>query len=62
MASTLIHTIVSYINKIHVRNSQSEGAVYDVSNKRRLGITEVEAVRQLAEGVAALIAAEERTN
>jgi len=44
----------------HGEHSQSEGAVYDVSNKRRLGITEVEAVRQLAEGVAALIAAEQR--
>ncbi|XOB98079.1 phosphagen kinase [Deinococcota bacterium DY0809b] len=44
----------------HGEHSASEGAVYDVSNKRRLGITEVEAVRGLANGVAALIAAEER--
>ncbi len=43
----------------HGEHSASEGGVYDVSNKRRLGITEVEAVGQLAKGVAALIAAEE---
>jgi len=43
----------------HGEHSQSEGAVYDVSNKRRLGIPEVEAVRQLAAGVSALLAAEE---
>jgi protein-arginine kinase len=43
----------------HGEHSESEGGVYDVSNKRRLGITEVEAVRQLAAGTAALIAAAE---
>jgi len=42
----------------HGEHSKSEGAVYDVSNKRRLGITEVAAVDQLASGVSALIAAE----
>ncbi len=45
----------------HGEHSQSEGAVYDVSNKWRLEITEVEAVRGLANGAAALIAAEQRT-
>ncbi|WP_292664085.1 phosphagen kinase [Nitratifractor sp.] len=46
------------IRGIHGEHSESEGGVYDVSNRRRLGITEVEAVRQMAEGVSELIAAE----
>ena len=41
----------------HGEHSEAEGGVYDVSNKRRLGITEVEALRQLAQGVRALILA-----
>ncbi|GEM88673.1 phosphagen kinase [Oceanithermus desulfurans] len=44
----------------HGEHSDAEGGVYDVSNKRRLGITEVEAVRRLAAGTAALISAEAR--
>ncbi len=48
------------IRGIHGEHSESEGGVYDVSNRRRLGITEVEAVRQMAEGVAELIAEEKR--
>ncbi len=40
----------------HGEHSDAEGDVYDVSNKRRLGITEVEAVRQLSAGVRALLA------
>ncbi|WP_457597418.1 phosphagen kinase [Hydrogenimonas sp.] len=48
------------IRGTHGEHSESEGGVYDVSNRRRLGITEVEAVRQMAEGVAALIEEERR--
>ena len=47
------------IRGIHGEHSESEGGVYDISNKRRLGITEVEAVQDLYDGVVALIAAEE---
>jgi len=46
------------IRGIHGEHSDSEGAVYDISNRRRLGITEVEAVQDMADGVAALIEAE----
>jgi len=46
------------IRGIHGEHSESEGGVYDISNRRRLGITEVEAVQGMADGVAALIAAE----
>lgn len=36
-------------------HSESEGGVYDISNKRRLGLTEFEAVKQLQDGIAELI-------
>jgi len=48
------------IRGVHGEHSESEGGIYDVSNRRRLGITEVEAVTEMAEGVAELIAAEKR--
>jgi len=46
------------IRGIHGEHSQSEGDVYDISNRRRLGITEVEAVQDMYDGVVALIEAE----
>lgn len=46
------------IRGIHGEHSQSEGGVYDISNRRRLGITEVEAVQDMYDGVVALIDAE----
>ncbi|GAB6030226.1 hypothetical protein CHUAL_005903 [Chamberlinius hualienensis] len=36
-------------------HTESEGGVYDISNKRRLGLTENEAVKEMYEGVAELI-------
>ena len=48
------------IRGIHGEHSESEGGVYDVSNRRRLGITEVEAVQDMYDGVVALIAAEKK--
>nr|BAA33057.1 arginine kinase two-domain chain [Pseudocardium sachalinense] len=36
---------------IHGEHSESEGGVYDLSNKRRLGLTEYEAVREMLNGV-----------
>lgn len=50
------------IRGIHGEHSESEGGVYDVSNRRRLGITEVEAVQDMYDGVVALIAAEKALN
>ncbi len=47
------------IRGIHGEHSESEGAVFDISNRRRLGITEVACVQDLHDGVAALITAEE---
>jgi len=46
------------IRGIHGEHSESEGGVYDISNRRRLGITEVEAVQDMYNGVVALIEAE----
>jgi len=46
------------IRGIHGEHSESEGGVYDISNRRRLGITEVEAVQDMYDGVVALIDAE----
>ncbi|XP_045197746.1 arginine kinase-like isoform X2 [Mercenaria mercenaria] len=39
---------------IHGEHSESEGGVYDLSNKRRLGLTEYAAVREMLDGVLAL--------
>nr|ACP43444.1 arginine kinase [Meretrix meretrix]ACP43445.1 arginine kinase [Meretrix lyrata] len=36
---------------IHGEHSESEGGVYDLSNKRRLGLTEYQAVREMLDGV-----------
>lgn len=46
------------IRGIHGEHSESEGGVYDISNRRRLGITEVEAVQDMYDGVVALIEVE----
>jgi len=43
------------IRGIHGEHSHSEGGVYDISNKRRLGVTEVECVQDMYDGVVALI-------
>jgi len=47
------------IRGIHGEHSESEGGIFDISNRRRLGITEVACVQDMSDGVAALIAAEE---
>lgn len=43
------------IRGMHGEHSESEGAVYDISNKRRLGVSEVECVQDMYDGVVALI-------
>ncbi len=43
------------IRGIHGEHSQSESGVYDISNKRRLGVTEVQCVQDMYDGVKALI-------
>ena len=46
------------IRGIHGEHSESEGGIFDISNRRRLGITEVEAVQDMYDGVVALIEVE----
>jgi arginine kinase len=41
-------------------HSEGEGGVFDISNERRLGMTEYEAVKDLQDGVLELIKAEKR--
>lgn len=48
------------IRGIHGEHSASEGSVFDISNRRRLGVTEVDCVQDLYNGVVALIAEEKR--
>ena len=47
------------IRGTHGEHSASEGNVFDISNKRRLGVTEVECVQDLYAGVVALIKCEQ---
>ncbi|PID47591.1 MAG: arginine kinase [Proteobacteria bacterium] len=48
------------IRGIDGEHSKSKGGIYDISNKRRLGITEIECVEDLYNGVVALINEEEK--
>ncbi|KAL1481094.1 hypothetical protein MTO96_050472, partial [Rhipicephalus appendiculatus] len=36
-------------------HTESEGGVYDISNKRRLGLTEYQAVKEMQDGILELI-------
>ena len=46
------------IRGVNGEHSKSEGGVYDISNSRRLGVSEVEAIEEMVKGVNALIEAE----
>ncbi|CAA6801631.1 MAG: Putative ATP:guanido phosphotransferase YacI (EC [uncultured Sulfurovum sp.] len=46
------------IRGIDGEHTQSKGHIFDISNARRLGVTEVQAVEEMYHGVVALIAAE----
>jgi len=46
------------IRGIHGEHSDSEGGVYDISNLRRLGVTEVQCVQDMVDGVVELISTE----
>ena len=43
---------------VHGEHSESQGGVYDISNRRRLGLTEWEAVNEMKNGVLEIIKAE----
>ena len=42
--------------------TESEGGVYDISNKRRVGLTEIQAVTEMYNGVKRLIKLEKDLN
>ena len=46
------------IRGVNGEHSESEDGIFDISNKRRLGITEVECVKDMYDGVVALIETE----
>lgn len=48
------------IRGIHGEHSESEGGVFDISNKRRLGLSEKECIMDLYNGVIELIAIEKK--
>ncbi|MEA2049901.1 MAG: phosphagen kinase [Campylobacterota bacterium] len=50
------------IRGIHGEHSESEGGVYDISNRRRLGVTEVQCVQDMYDGVVELIEVEKSLN
>ncbi|BFF99133.1 arginine kinase-like [Drosophila madeirensis] len=41
-------------------HSEAKGGVHDISNKRRMGLTEYEAVKEMHDGISALIEAENK--
>lgn len=45
---------------IHGEHTKSVGGVYDISNKRRLGLTEIQAITEMRNGVLAIIEEEKR--
>jgi len=45
---------------IHGEHTESVGGVYDISNKRRLGLTEIQAIQEMRKGVEAVIAEEKK--
>jgi creatine kinase/arginine kinase len=48
------------IRGVHGEHSESEGGIYDISNKRRLGVTEVQCVQDMYDGVVELIETEKK--
>ena len=45
---------------VHGEHSESKGGVYDISNKRRMGLSEIEAVQEMRRGVEKIIDLEKK--
>ena len=45
---------------IHGEHSESKGGVFDISNKRRMGLSEIEAVQEMRKGVEEIIRLEKK--
>ena len=51
---------IYYASGIHGEHSESKGGVYDISNKRRMGLSEIEAVQEMRRGVEKIIDLEKK--
>ena len=51
----MILQVARSIPGIHGEHTESVGGVYDLSNKRRLGLSEIQAVKEMAKGVSILL-------
>ncbi len=60
----MFHTITKkhhlQIRGVHGEHSKTEGVIYDISNQRRLGVTEIVCVQDMYNGVVELIEAEKK--
>lgn len=43
------------VSGIHGEHTESVGGVYDISNKRRMGLTEIQALQEMRHGVEEII-------
>lgn len=50
-------TVIFHVSRagIHGEHTESVGGVYDISNKRRLGLTEFQAIMEMKTGVEEVI-------
>jgi creatine kinase len=51
-----IYFFLSFFNLgIHGEHTESVGGVFDISNKRRLGLSEIDAIQEMRKGVEEII-------
>ncbi|KAL1468750.1 hypothetical protein MTO96_025194 [Rhipicephalus appendiculatus] len=55
VSNLLLYRTSIFLTGTRGEHTASEGGVYDVSNKRRLGLTEYDAVRTMQDGILELI-------
>lgn len=60
LLQTLVDRLHLQIRGVNGEHTESEGDVFDISNRRRLGLTEVECLQDLHSGVSILIAQEKK--
>ena len=58
--SKFAHFLLSFSSGVHGEHSESKGGVYDISNKRRMGLSEIEAVQEMRRGVEKIIELEKK--
>lgn len=48
-------TTLKNVGTWEANKSEAEGGIYDISNKRRMGLTEYQAVKEMYDGISELI-------